>query len=36
MEVYKRNVNYISARHNRKKQHERNDEWYDQDCREIV
>jgi len=35
MDIYKENVNYISTII-REKQNERNKEWHDQDCREII
>jgi len=34
--VYKGNVNYFSTIYNRRKQNEINEEWYDQECREII
>jgi hypothetical protein len=36
MDLYKGNVNYISTKHSRRKKNERNEEWYAQECREII
>jgi hypothetical protein len=36
MDMYKGNVYHIGAKYNRRKQNERNEEWYDQECREII
>ena len=36
MDIYKRSDNYISTKVIGEKQNERNEEWYDQECREMI